>query len=66
MTITKEYCDRCGKQVDSEPLNCKLLPIICRSPKRYIRFRDKPGYIETTHMVCEDCMNGFIKWWEQQ
>ena len=64
MTITKEYCDRCGKEVESGPLDQKLFAIMCRSPQYHIRFRDKFGYSETTKMVCENCMKEFWKWWK--
>lgn len=63
MIIAKEYCDRCGKEVNSEPLNMKLFPIICKSARNYFRFRDNPVYAEKTRMVCEDCLNEFMNWW---
>ena len=66
MTITKEYCDRCGKEVESGPLDHKLFSIICRSPRYHIRFRDNFDYSETTKMICENCMKDFWKWWKAE
>lgn len=66
MTITKEYCDRCGKEVESEPLRMALFPIICRSPKCYIRFRERLDYTEKTKMVCEKCLEEFWTWWKNE
>ena len=65
MIITKEYCDRCGKEVKSGPLDQKLFPIICRSGKAYIRFRQKLAFTEETKMVCEECLKDFHAWWNK-
>lgn len=63
MTITKEYCDRCGKEVKSNPVSPRLFPIICKSPKGYIRFRESPTYSESNHVVCKECLEDFWAWW---
>lgn len=63
MTVTKEYCDRCGEEVKSEPLSYKLFPIRHYSQKNYIRFSKRLNYTEQTYMVCEKCLRDFWKWW---
>ena len=66
MTITKEYCDRCGKEVESGPLDQKLFTIIWKSPKHYICFRDHMSFRETAKMVCEDCLKELWVWWKRE
>ena len=66
MTVTKEFCDRCGKEVKNEALEMKLFPIILKEPKAYLRFRSKIDWSETTKMICEDCLRELIEWWENK
>ena len=64
MQITKEYCDRCGKEIKTGS-GRRLYPIVTLKPKSYIRFREEIDYTETNHMVCADCLNQFKAWWKQ-
>ena len=66
MIITREYCDRCGKEVESSPLERKLVPIICRTVKYRICFSDRSDTIEKTRMVCDDCIKEFRNWWSKK
>jgi DNA-directed RNA polymerase subunit RPC12/RpoP len=65
MIITKEYCDRCGKEVKSGPLDAKLFYIKCKSQRSFIYFRDNLAYSETLKEVCENCISEFWDWWKQ-
>ncbi len=65
MTITKEYCDRCGKEVKSGPLDRALFPIICKSPKYHIRFSENYDYCERSRMICKECMKDYWDWWKK-
>lgn len=66
MIITREYCDRCGKEVERDPLDRKMFPIICRTVKHGICFSDRVDTIETTKMVCDDCIKEFRNWWSKK
>ena len=65
MKITKEYCDRCHKEVINEEALDKqgyILTAFKRKPN-LLRFSERPSYFETTHIVCYDCYKQFIEWW---
>lgn len=66
MQIVTEYCDRCKKEINNDPLKHKLFPIICKKPKAYIRFTtvSEGMYCETRREVCQDCLKDFKKWWD--
>lgn len=66
MKVTKEYCDKCGKEVKGRPWVQKLFPIICKSPRHYLCFRDNLVYSETTKEICEECYKEFLKWWNHE
>jgi len=66
MQVTKEYCDKCGKEIDNGPLENRSFPIIYGRQKGLIRFRDRVNYIETTKTVCEKCLKQFLEWWNSE
>ena len=67
MRITKEYCDRCGREVtNNKPLSQNLYKLVCRTPKYgFLHFRERSEFYEKTELVCEDCLKEFLVWWKR-
>lgn len=65
MKITKEYCDRCGKEiVHEDALNYGGISIHVSKPKyTFIEFYDKTKFCEVLNIICDECADEFYEWW---
>lgn len=80
VTIKKEYCDRCGIEIELNkiygnkpirfPLDTKIrLITICARPWRFKKEADITDmYLEEGHYhtLCPSCGKEFVEWWEKK
>lgn len=80
VTISKEYCDRCGTEIELNkmwsnkpirfPLNTKIkLITICAKPWRFKKETDITDmYLGEDHYqtLCPTCGKEFVEWWEEK
>lgn len=80
VTIKKEYCDRCGIEIDlRSPLSSKPYRFALRKKIRLIEFSAMPwrfkkdskiteNYYEEEHYqtLCPSCGQEFVEWWEEK
>lgn len=60
--MTKKFCDRCGKEINS-------VVYVLRNREYYRRIlyfiSDKDSRFEVEHEICEECQNDLYKWWAE-
>ena len=52
--MNKKFCDRCGKEVNTNPI------MQCQTPLFEIRLLHPQGIMSIN--LCEDCSKKFVKW----
>ena len=64
MIQTREFCDRCGKEVNSLPLSRGLIRIFVRKQTVKLFFPQEIGFHEEPHEICLGCLRSLNEWFD--
>lgn len=64
MVETREFCDRCGKEVTKGILGRGLMRFVVKKQKVKLFFAQGVGFTELPHEICLDCLRSLNEWYD--